>query len=53
MPPTRGGELFERIYEEGKLTESDAIDIVRSILSAVEYLHAHDIVHRDLKPESE
>jgi calcium/calmodulin-dependent protein kinase I len=38
--------------QRGKFTEADAISVLRSMLSGVQYLHEHDIVHRDLKPEN-
>ncbi|CAJ0899277.1 1861_t:CDS:2, partial [Entrophospora sp. SA101] len=41
-----GGELFERLMKIGKFTESDAIEIVKTILGAVKYLHEHNVVHR-------
>ncbi|KAL7539789.1 hypothetical protein ACHAXR_009604 [Thalassiosira sp. AJA248-18] len=33
-------------------SEKDAARIIRSLLSAMSYLHSNDIVHRDLKPEN-
>lgn len=47
-----GGELFERLFERGKFSEKDAVQIIKSVLDGLEYLHEHDIVHRDMKPEN-
>ncbi|KAJ9099921.1 hypothetical protein QFC21_003926 [Naganishia friedmannii] len=47
-----GGELFDRICSKGNYYERDAAQIVRTITSAVKYLHDQGIVHRDLKPEN-
>jgi len=47
-----GGELFDRIVENGTFSERDASDLSRSIIEATKYLHGLGIVHRDLKPEN-
>ncbi|KAJ7230839.1 Pkinase-domain-containing protein [Mycena haematopus] len=47
-----GGELFKRICSKGNYYEVDAAALVRTILTAVKYIHAAGIVHRDLKPEN-
>ncbi|KAF7342148.1 Pkinase-domain-containing protein [Mycena venus] len=47
-----GGELFDRICAKGNYYEADAASLVRTILTAVAYIHAAGIVHRDLKPEN-
>ncbi|KAL2154903.1 hypothetical protein VTH82DRAFT_3579 [Thermothelomyces myriococcoides] len=47
-----GGELFDRICEQGKFTEKDASQTIRQVLEAVDYLHKNNVVHRDLKPEN-
>ncbi|KAF9963849.1 hypothetical protein BGZ65_009613 [Modicella reniformis] len=47
-----GGELFDRICEQGRFTENNAATIMKEAIQAVEYLHSKNIVHRDLKPEN-
>jgi len=47
-----GGELFDRICDQGRFTERDASQTIKQVLEAVDYLHARNIVHRDLKPEN-
>ncbi|KAK9436269.1 Calcium/calmodulin-dependent/calcium-dependent protein kinase [Metarhizium brunneum] len=47
-----GGELFDRICDQGKFTELDASQTIKQIMTAVDYLHDNDVVHRDLKPEN-
>ncbi|KAF9278692.1 hypothetical protein BGZ68_008421 [Mortierella alpina] len=41
-----GGELFDRICRKGNYYEHDAAHLVRTICSAVAYLHEQGIVHR-------
>jgi serine/threonine protein kinase len=41
-----GGELFDRICEQGKFTEKDASQTIRQVLDAVNYLHKNNVVHR-------
>jgi serine/threonine protein kinase len=47
-----GGELFDRIVKKTFYTEKEARDLVKILLSALQYLHHLSIVHRDLKPEN-
>ena len=52
LPYLSGGELYERIKNNGLYRESDAKPLMHNFVSALEYLHSKNIVHRDLKPEN-
>lgn len=41
-----GGELFDRICDQGKFTEKDASQTIKQVIEAVNYLHERNIVHR-------
>lgn len=47
-----GGELFDYIVANTKLTEREACKFFQQIIAGVEYVHKLNIVHRDLKPEN-
>ncbi|ODV84614.1 hypothetical protein CANARDRAFT_29140 [[Candida] arabinofermentans NRRL YB-2248] len=47
-----GGELFDYLINNGKLSEQEAVNYFRQIIKGVEYCHRFNICHRDLKPEN-
>lgn len=51
MELLRGGELLERIRKKKMFAEWEASQLMKSLVSAVSYMHEAGVVHRDLKPE--
>ena len=47
-----GGEVFDRIIDNGSFTEVLAATLMQQIIRAVHYMHQNKVVHRDLKPET-
>jgi serine/threonine-protein kinase len=52
MPYVAGKSLRDRLNREGPLPVADAVEIARSVASALAYAHHQDVVHRDIKPEN-
>ena len=46
-----GGELFDKIANDGKLTEEQARFYFVQIVEGLKYCHESGVCHRDLKPE--
>jgi len=52
MELVTGGELFERLVQQGAYSEKEASSLMRQIGTAIGYLHSQGVCHRDLKPEN-
>src|SRR5688572_22575666 len=51
MPFVEGPSLRDRL-SEGPLAVSEAVRLLRDVLDALSYAHAHGVVHRDVKPDN-
>lgn len=47
-----GGDLYEYINNQGRISEAEAKLVFRQLLLVIKYLHNSQILHRDLKPEN-
>lgn len=48
----RGGDFYDHVAENGRMTEQDAAVVIRKLIYALEALHRHGIIHRDIKLEN-
>ncbi|GMH18959.1 hypothetical protein Nepgr_020800 [Nepenthes gracilis] len=47
-----GGELFDKIVHQGRLSEKESRRYFQQLIDAVSHCHSKGVYHRDLKPEN-
>ncbi|KAL7126977.1 hypothetical protein ABFS83_14G223400 [Erythranthe nasuta] len=47
-----GGELFDKIVNNGRMKEDEARKYFQQLIHAIDYCHSRGVFHRDLKPEN-
>ncbi|TKY54847.1 CBL-interacting protein kinase 24 [Spatholobus suberectus] len=47
-----GGELYDKIVQQGKLSENESRRFFQQLIDAVDHCHRKGVYHRDLKPEN-
>ncbi|MGH7514984.1 MAG: protein kinase domain-containing protein [Gemmatimonadales bacterium] len=52
MPYVEGESLRQRLTREAQAPVEEALGLVREVLDALSYAHAHGVIHRDIKPEN-
>jgi len=48
----QGKTLEEMLQEKGKFSEAEALQVMRSILPVLQFVHDKGIIHRDIKPSN-
>lgn len=47
-----GGELFDKIVHQQRLSENESRAYFQQLIDAIDYCHSKGVYHRDLKPEN-
>lgn len=47
-----GGDLYNKIAQDGRLRENEARKYFQQLITAVDYCHSRGVAHRDLKPDN-
>ncbi len=48
----KGETVAAAVASNGPFNEGEVKDLLKSILTVLEYVHSHSIIHRDIKPEN-
>jgi len=48
----KGGELYRQLKAKKRFDEDTTARYIRSLASALDYIHRHHVIHRDIKPEN-
>jgi len=52
LPYIDGETLRQRLSRTGAMPPHEVVTVIRHVLEALDYAHAHGVVHRDIKPEN-
>jgi eukaryotic-like serine/threonine-protein kinase len=52
MPFIAGESLRAKLGRDGALPVPEAVRLLREVVDALAYAHAHNVVHRDIKPDN-
>ena len=52
MPLIEGESLRARLSRAGEMSIPETVRLLREVVSALAYAHAHGVVHRDIKPDN-